>query len=98
MSKSVDEILQEAAKTFAIRDEVYGSRYKLHGKTLLAMFPEGIELLSADDFNRFTLLAMVVAKLERYASNFDQGGHQDSIHDAMVYSAMLESLDEEINQ
>jgi hypothetical protein len=36
---------------------------------------------------------LIIVKLTRYVINWNQGGHQDSIHDAMVYCAMLEEID-----
>ncbi len=36
-----------------------------------------------------------VAKMSRYAANWNAGGHADSLRDIAVYAAMLESLDAE---
>lgn len=93
---SADKILAEAASTFAARRAVYGDNYKRVGAAMAALFPDGVNLKSKDDHNRFHILMLVVVKLSRYCVNWEKSGHQDSIHDAAVYCAMLESIDAEI--
>ncbi len=82
-------------ETFKKRNAKYGDNYKRFGSLMLELFPEGVDLSTEDDFNRYGILTQVVAKLTRYTENFSKGGHADSIHDLMVYSAMLAHLDEE---
>jgi hypothetical protein len=36
------------------------------------------------------LIVKCLGKLQRYAHNFSNGGHQDSARDLQVYAAMLE--------
>jgi len=93
---SADNILAEAAKTFAERRAVYGDNYKRVGAAMAALFPKGVELKTADDHNRFHIFMLVLVKLSRYCVNWEKGGHQDSIHDAAVYCAMLEDIDDGI--
>jgi hypothetical protein len=88
-----DQILSEAAKTFAERNKVYGDNYLNVGRAFVALFPEGLTLKTVKDFNRFHLFMLSVVKLTRYCNNWDNGGHQDSIHDSTVYNAMVESVD-----
>jgi hypothetical protein len=88
-----DKILEAAAKTYRERNAVYGDNYLRVGRMLEALFPDGILLKTAADHNRFHLFMLNIVKLSRYAVNFNNGGHQDSIHDATVYAAMLESID-----
>jgi hypothetical protein len=88
-----DQILSEAAKTFAERNKVYGDNYLNVGRVFVALFPEGLTLKTVKDFNRFHLFMLSVVKLTRYCNNWDKGGHQDSIHDSTVYNAMVESVD-----
>lgn len=88
--KEVSEILDDASKTYKQRSELYGDGYKRIGHELNAFFPEGITLSSPNDFSRFYSFVMSVAKLNRYANNIESGGHEDSAHDAVVYTAMLE--------
>ena len=84
--------LMEAASTFRERGQVYGDAYRKFGNIMMALFPDGITIKNADDWNRYSLLHMEVAKLARYCQNFSVG-HIDSQHDLCVYAAMLESLD-----
>ena len=97
MSQSPDQVLASAAATFAERGKVYGDAYKQFGHIMMALFPAGITLSNADDWNRYALLHMEVAKLARYCQNFSNG-HIDSQHDLCVYAAMLESLDQEAQE
>jgi len=91
---SVDKILNEAAKLYVERNAVYGDNYVRVGKALKALFPHGVELHSVEDHTRFQIFNLIIVKLSRYAVNWYEG-HQDSIHDALVYSAILEAIDEE---
>lgn len=90
-----DEILAQAAKTFKERNAVYKSNYTQMGPLLAALFPEGITLKTELDFVRFHLLMLVMVKATRYVQNWE-AGHQDSLRDAAVYFAMLESVDNDL--
>lgn len=94
--KTVPEKLRSGAETYEERNAMYGDNYRQHGKVMMVLFPGGVTLCSVDDFNRFGVLNAKVAKLTRYVQNWNRGGHEDSLHDDMVYSAMLSELDEEI--
>jgi hypothetical protein len=91
--KRAPDFMEEGAATFRERNKVYGNNYHTHGEVMMKLFPDGVELKTVADFNRFGILNMKVAKLTRYCNNFSTGGHQDSIHDDGVYSFMLEELD-----
>lgn len=91
-----NEILREAATTYEERNKVYGDNYMRVGNVMAAIFPDGVMLKTPDDHNRFHIFMLGIVKLTRYAVNWDGGGHQDSIHDNTVYSAMLEEIDEAI--
>lgn len=93
--KTADKILESAAETFRERNKVYGDNYKNVGQVMKGLFPDGVTLLTEEDHNRFHLLFLDVVKLTRYCNNWEKGGHQDSIHDSIVYGAMLESIDSE---
>jgi hypothetical protein len=95
--KTAFEILDEAAKTFKQRNSLYKDNYKHSGNAFLSIFPgrKMPVVKNERDANRLILLQMAVGKLMRYAYNFEEGGHQDSVHDAAVYCAMLEELTEE---
>ncbi len=93
-----NEILEAAAITFAEKNAEYGENYRRVGPTLVALFGgEPITLSSEKDHERFHILMLIVVKLTRYTVNWDKGGHKDSIHDAAVYAAMLEAIDDETN-
>ena len=83
------EILEQGAKTYRERNAIYGDNYTRFGAILFAMFPKGLELKTADDFNRFGLFFQCVCKQSRYAENLLAGGHYDSALDLSVYAAML---------
>lgn len=93
---SASDKLEAAAKTFKAKAAEYGENYMYVGDMLEAMFPEGITLKCQPQFTRMHLLVMMCVKLSRYAVNFHNGGHQDSVHDLTVYAAMLEQMDEEV--
>lgn len=88
------DILEEGGKTFKERHKVYGNNFLKVGDMMAAMFPDGLTIYTPEDWVRLELLMMKVVKISRYAENFTKGGHQDSVHDDMVYSAMLENVDE----
>ena len=57
---------------------------------MVALFPEGVELKTQEDFNTWHLFELMIVKLTRFAnSNLT---HVDSIHDCAVYAAMVQSL------
>src|SRR5690349_14282312 len=94
--KTADEFLTEAANTFKEKNKIYGNNYLNVGGAMAALFPDGVLLKTADDFNRFHIFMLGVVKQSRYCNNWHNVGHVDSAHDNTVYSAMLESIDEEI--
>lgn len=81
--------LRAMAETFEERNAVYGDNYKMVGKIMAVMFPEGAppNLLHSDQFHLFELK---IVKLTRFAISGLQ--HIDSIHDDAVYSAMIEDI------
>lgn len=93
----VPEQLRKAADIYAERNAVYGGSYKHFGTAMVGVFPEGVNLTSVDDFNRFGILVQMVAKVTRYGQMFTRGGHKDSLDDLSVYSQMLQELDHEIS-
>lgn len=93
MKKNAGDILLEMGETFKERNKMYKNNFFNVGSILDELFPSGLSLNSGEDFTRFQMILMVVGKLTRYAANWEQGGHQDSIHDLAVYAAMLESID-----
>ncbi len=91
--KDAAQCLSEAAQLYQERRKVYKRSDLNLGNVLEALFPNGVTIESNHDHIRFSLIVQIVTKLTRYANNW-QGGHKDSIRDAMVYCAMLEAQDE----
>ena len=89
------DCLEEALETFKQRNKQYGDNYLTHGKVMTALFPNGIQLQTVEDWNRFGIVNMIVAKLTRYAQKWPDVSEStiDSVHDTGVYSFMLEALD-----
>jgi hypothetical protein len=89
------DCLEEALFTFKERNKQYGDNYLTHGKVMTALFPDGIKLETVEDWNRFGIVNMIVAKLTRYAQAWPRVNKStlDSVHDLGVYSFMLEALD-----
>lgn len=89
-ARTAADILQQMADTFRERNAIYGDNYKRVGEVMVAMFPNGVVLRTAEDFNRWHLFELLVVKLTRFANSGLL--HSDSVHDASVYGAMVESL------
>jgi hypothetical protein len=90
MNKDAAKILEDMAETFRERNKVYGDNYKTVGEVMVALFPKGVNLKTVDDYNVWHLFELMVVKITRFANNGLK--HKDSIHDAAVYAAMVESL------
>lgn len=84
--------MEKALNTFKERNAIYGDSYLAHGSIMQSLFPDGVTLKTQSDFNRYSLINTIVAKMMRYVNCFESGGHTDSAHDMIVYSAMLEEL------
>lgn len=97
-NKTADEILKKCAQTYKERNAMYGPSYLNFGPTMMGLFPDGITLKTPEEFTRFSLILLDTLKSIRYCANFEKGGHQDSIHDKVVYSAMIEAFDENCTQ
>lgn len=82
------DILAEMGATFAERNAVYKDNYLRVAPVIRALWPAGVpsELVTSDRWHLFELL---VVKLTRFATSGLT--HQDSVHDAAVYAAMIES-------
>ena len=88
--KTATDILEEMAATHRQRNVIYKDNNKLVGAVMVAMFPEGVVLKSANDFNRWHNFELIVIKLTRFANSGLL--HKDSIRDAGVYAAIVESF------
>jgi hypothetical protein len=52
--------------------QVYGNNYLNVGRAMVAMFPDGVTINSADDWNRLHIFLLGVVKLTRYANNWER--------------------------
>jgi hypothetical protein len=93
---TVPERLKKLGQLFADRNALYGDNYKNFGKVMIALFPEGIELKTESEFNRFCIFVQIVSKASRYSSMFKHGGHPDSLDDTAVYSQMLAEVEAQL--
>lgn len=91
---TVPQLLRESADVFEDRDSTYGSSYKQFGDIVEALFPKGVHLFTKEDMNRYGILTMMVAKMQRYCNNFSECGHRDSLIDLSTYAAMLNEVDD----
>lgn len=94
--KNASEILLDMAETFRERNKIYGDNYKRVGEVMVALFPNGVELKTKEDFNTWHLFELMIVKLTRFANS--ELTHVDSIHDCAVYAAMVQSLTEKEQQ
>ena len=96
-SRTAPENLEAGAATFRERGQVYGKSYIKFGGVMSELFPNGLWIDSRDTAShvRLGIMVQIIGKLTRYAEQMTRGGHRDSAHDMMVYSAMLEEVTEE---
>ena len=87
---TADALLRKGAATYADRNKTYGGNYKRFGPIMAEMFPDGLTIKTSQDWGRMLLLVQMISKLTRFCNSGLQ--HADSVHDLMVYSAMLEEL------
>jgi len=91
----VPEALEKIASIYRDRNGTYGDNYLHAGEVLLGLFPHGLELKTADQFNRFHLVVHLASKLSRYCMTMELRGegHADSLDDLSVYAQMLREFD-----
>jgi hypothetical protein len=90
--------LEEAIKTTQERHAIYGEGYRINGKIMMALFPNGVQFKTEDDVILFEFFHMVLVKLTRLAFSINTGKpHRDSAHDLGVYGLMIERLIKERN-
>lgn len=95
MTKSVPDRLKELGLLYLDRNAVYKDNYKHFGKIMMGLFPKGLSLTTEEEFNRFCIFVQMQSKLTRYAQQFLEGGHEDSLDDATVYTQLLAEYDDE---
>ena len=88
---NVSESLANLSKLREDRALKYGDAEFKKGKVMQALLGE-IHLNTEMEFAKYGMLDMIVSKLIRYANNFNEGGHDDSLDDLSVYSQMLKNI------
>lgn len=91
--ETAGDILAKAAEIFKAKGEEYGNSYHEFGPILKALYPDGIELKTTEQMNRFAVFSLMLVKIQRYSHHFLDDGHKDSLDDLIVYTAMLQELD-----
>lgn len=98
-AQGVLKTLEGAARTYEERNAVYKDNFRVVGRLMSALFPAGAPLNDTEEkFNRWHIFELIIVKLTRYAQNYEQGGHADSIDDMIVYLGILKELDNEFVQ
>ena len=87
------DLLLDAVQTFEERQLVYSDNYKRLANAMVAMYPNGLNISTQEDWCRIYFFLAMVTKLSRYATNWHKG-HKDSLMDTAVYAAMLAAFDE----
>jgi len=93
MRNHVPEELKRLGDLYRQRNQTYGDDYLRHGSIMKAIFPSGMKLNTEDEFNRYAIFKFMIAKITRYAVNWEKGGHDDSLDDIAVYAQMLKEVD-----
>lgn len=88
--------LEQAITTYKDRNAVYKDNFRVVGDVVEALFPNGVELQTREDFTRWHIFELLIVKLTRYAANYPEGGHPDSLADMIVYLGILNGIDGEI--
>lgn len=92
------DYLNDCSETYHAKHKIYGNNFLIIGKAMEAIFPEGLTIKTADDWNRIHLFLLNMVKVTRYANNYNTGGHEDSLRDSIVYQSMLQFVDEMIQE
>lgn len=87
-SRSTADVLRAMADTFEERNAVYGDNYRRVAPVIEALWPGGVpgSLVTEPHWHLFEL---IVVKLTRFV--ISDLTHTDSIHDAAIYAAMIET-------
>jgi hypothetical protein len=97
--KSVSQAIHDLARIHEDRRSLYGEDFLHVGEVMLGLFPRGLTLRTAVDFNRFVLLVHQVTKVSRYAQCMARGqGHQDSLDDLSIYAQLLQHFDSVVGE
>jgi len=83
---------------YAERAAIYKDNYKVVGRVMKALFPDGAPaLIDPEDYDRWHIFELIIVKLTRYTNNWADP-HKDSLDDLQVYGAILGALDAEYRE
>lgn len=85
--------IENAHNLYQERNKLYGDSYHRFGRAMDALMPNGITVKGTADWNRLGVIVQIMNKLTRYTQDFNSP-HEDSVSDMIVYSAMLQELDD----
>lgn len=88
--QEVAAILHGMADTLDSRSADYGYNAGLVARLLAEMFPKGITLKTAADFEMWHLFELTVVKQARFVNS--DLTHRDSVHDGSIYGGFCERL------
>lgn len=86
------DYLSEGAEVFKRGGGAYKDAYLVYGDVMAALFPEGLNVRTVEDWQRLGVFNQIMTKVTRYAMTLESGGHADSALDISVYGAMLRSI------
>lgn len=96
--KRATSLLREAADVYQQRNAVYKDNFRVVGRVMEALFPNGAPRLhDAEDFNRWHIFELLIVKLTRYVANWDEPD-EDSLVDMIPYLAILGVQDEDLRE
>jgi hypothetical protein len=87
------KLLKAVAETLKERNETYGQNDEVTGQIMTILFPNGVQLITAEDHRMFHFLGHIIGKLTRFTNSGMT--HEDSIHDLIGYAALAATLVEE---
>lgn len=95
--ETVSESMTNAAELFFRKNKDYGDSYKRTGEIMTMIYPNGINLKTAEDFNQYNVLTIMIGKIVRYTNTkgSDVINHEsvkDTLTDLGVYAFMLKDL------
>ena len=88
---NIPDRLTALAADFKKRD---ANGHKHYGEVMMGLFPDGVTLGSAKDFNHMYLFANMLSKLSDYAARLKKGGAGGSLDSLSIYAQMAAELDE----
>lgn len=89
--------LEELAEIQSQRAEVYGN-YKIIGRVMDALYPDGFLVKGPDEWNRIILFLMIQNKLARISNGIPTSSHRDSLDDISIYAQMLANFEDDLDE